>query len=95
MPESEIVCRRCEPDGSPHSWRLHGLREARLKAGISREDLARRAGARPVTIERAEKLIERTQTATAAAIAGVLGVKVKELAIGSPARTSAGRKGVA
>lgn len=58
MPESEIVCRRCEPNGSPKSWRLVGLREARLKAGMPCEELARRAGVKPVTLEKAEKLVQ-------------------------------------
>lgn len=89
MPESEIVCRRCEPNGSPKSWRLVGLREARLKAGMPCEELARRAGIKPVTLEKAEKLAGRTHMATAAAIAEVLGAKVTELAKDSPTRAHA------
>lgn len=80
MPASEVVCRRCAPGGGPRSWRLAGLREARLWKRLAPEDLASRAGLTPETVLRAERPGRRVHTATAAALAEALGTSVAELA---------------
>lgn len=79
MPAHEVLCRRCAPDGGPRIWSLSGLRETRLRAGLSPGDLARRANLSEHTILRAERPKSRVQTPTAAALAGALGVRVAEL----------------
>lgn len=79
MPAGEVVCRHCAPAGGPRSYRLRGLREHRVRAGLSPEMLARRANLSEHTILRAERAGARVKTATAAAIAGALGASVSEL----------------
>lgn len=80
MPVSEVVCRRCAPAGGPRIWRLSGLRQARLRAGLSAETLARRANLSEHTILRAESSGRRVQTSTAAALAGALQTSISALA---------------
>lgn len=82
MPASEVICRRCAPDGGPRSWQLAGLREARLQAALSSEELASRARVGAETVLRAERPGRRVHTSTAAALAQALGTSVSELAGG-------------
>lgn len=77
MPTREIFCCRCEPDGSPRSWRIMGLRQARLLEERSTDGLAEAAGVSVATIRRAER--GRFRTATAVRIATALKTSVAEL----------------
>lgn len=79
MPASEVFCRRYAPGGGPRSWRLSRLRQTRLRARVSPELLAVRAGVGVDTILRAERTNHRVHTATAASIAAALGVQVSAL----------------
>lgn len=79
MPSSEVVCRRCAPEGGPRSWRLSGLRERRLRAGLSAGVLASRANLSEHTILRSEHPGRRVHTATAAKIAAALETSVANL----------------
>jgi transcriptional regulator with XRE-family HTH domain len=60
------------PDVSP-------LRAARLRAGLSMEQLAVKAGIGRATLYWAEKAPHRMSERTAKAVAGVLGVALEEL----------------
>lgn len=79
MPAAEAVCRQCEPEGGPRSWRLPALREERLLWELSLETLADQAGVSTATARRAE-YGRRVSSETAARLAGALRTSVTELA---------------